>query len=195
MTDLEPMLEDPPDLSWEDFFPYEPRPVQKGLLNTISRSLKGGIHLVLEAANGTGKTVAALSAILPYAMKHNLKIIYVARTHAQIDRVLEELHEVSDKQFVSGIALRGRESFCLNDLVKDHAKSNRAVQVMCKQLKAAKKCEFFTNMDREEILLPVLNELKTKPSSASDIIDICESSRLCPAETARKALPKLNTNC
>ena len=76
--------------TWEDFFPYTPRPLQRNMLNFISKILKPRVHQVIEAANGTGKTITALASLLPYAKRYDKKIIYLARTHSQMDRVVEE---------------------------------------------------------------------------------------------------------
>ncbi|MFV2013923.1 MAG: DEAD/DEAH box helicase family protein, partial [Candidatus Heimdallarchaeota archaeon] len=174
--------------TWEIYFPYEPRPIQHGVINTIVKQLEKKTHMVLEAANGTGKTISALAATLPYAKQHGLKIIYLARTHSQIDRVLQELLQISKHINVSGIAMRGRESFCLNPLVQKYAKNNHAVHIMCSQLKTAKKCLYYTNMDDEAKLLPVLQNLSSKPATAEYVFDLAQSAEICPAETARKLL-------
>lgn len=179
---------DPPQQTWETFFPYEPRPVQVGIINTITKQLEKDTHMVLEAANGAGKTIAALAATLPYAKRNGLKIIYLARTHSQIDRVLQEMQEISKSVSVTGIAMRGRESFCLNPLVTKYAKNNHAVHIMCAQLKTAKKCIYHTNMNDEAKLLPVLADLSAKPATAEYIFDLSQAAELCPAETARKLL-------
>ncbi|OLS19441.1 MAG: ATP-dependent DNA helicase [Candidatus Heimdallarchaeota archaeon LC_2] len=179
---------DSPVKTWETYFPYEPRPVQVGIINTIVKQLETKTHMVLEAANGAGKTIAALAATLPYAKRNGLKIIYLARTHTQIDRVLQELQEVSKSVNVTGIAMRGRESFCLNPLVLKYAKNNHAVHIMCSQLKTAKKCVYYTNMNDEAKLLPVLANLSSRPATAEYIFDLSQAAEICPAETARKLL-------
>ncbi len=176
---------------WNPFFPYKPRPIQVSLIKYIQRFIAKKSHLVLEAANGTGKTIAALAAVLPYARKNKLKTIYMARTHSQMDRVIEELIKISENIPVSGIALRGRGAYCINPLVKKHAKSNRAVQLMCNQLKLAKKCNFFNNMESEKRVSPILRELTNTPATAEYILDVTEAASICPAETARKMLSRV----
>ncbi|MHA2275632.1 MAG: helicase C-terminal domain-containing protein, partial [Candidatus Kariarchaeaceae archaeon] len=177
---------------WAAFFPYDPRPVQTGIINTIVKQLSQKTHMVLESANGTGKTIAALAAVLPYAKENKLKIVYLARTHSQIDRVLEELQQISLSTKVSGIAMRGRESYCLNPLVKKYAKNNHAVHIMCNQLKTAKKCIYSTNMNDEAKLLPVLQNLSSRPATAEYVMDLAEAAEICPADTARKLLMEVD---
>ena len=180
------------ELTWEDYFPYKPRELQITMMKVIKRYLKPKAHLVLEASTGIGKTIVNLASLLPYAKARDLKIIYTARTHAQIDRVMEELNKISEIQTVSGTALRGRESFCLNSLVKKYAKTNKAVQVMCAQLKSTNKCEYFVNMKSETRMEPIIRSLTKIPATADHIFDVCQSAGICPAETVRKLMPKID---
>jgi len=74
------------------YFPYkEVRPFQDEFITTIFEAVEKGNSAIIEGSNGLGKTIAALSACLPTALEKGLKILYVARTHRQHDRVIEEL--------------------------------------------------------------------------------------------------------
>jgi DNA excision repair protein ERCC-2 len=118
-----------------DFFPYaEVRPFQDQFIKTIFSAVEEGCSVAVEGSNGLGKTIAALSACLPKALEKNLKILYVARTHRQHDRVIEELKNISRKQSISGISVRGRHEMCLYRFVRDNAA--RAVMEICELLKA-----------------------------------------------------------
>ncbi|MGD0977779.1 MAG: DEAD/DEAH box helicase [Candidatus Bathyarchaeia archaeon] len=111
-----------------DFFPYaEVRPFQDQFIKTIFSAVEEGCSVAIEGSNGLGKTIAALSACLTKAFEKNLKILYVARTHRQHDQVIEELKNISRKQSVSGLSVRGRHEMCLNQFVRDNAQDARAV--------------------------------------------------------------------
>src|SRR5512139_2993942 len=98
------------------FFPYETvRPYQNQFIDTVFNAVENRHSVLIEGSNGLGKTISALSACLPIAVKKNLKILYVARTHRQHDRVIEELKEICKKQQVSGVSLRGRYEMCPNN--------------------------------------------------------------------------------
>jgi len=174
--------------TWEDYFPYKIRPAQRIIVNSISKLISKQKNVVLEAANGTGKTVATLCAVLPYAKKYGKKIVYMARTHSQMDRVMEELTEVSNKQSVSGIVMRSRSSMCLNKLLLEYATDNRSANEICKQLKKSKKCSYYSNMMVDSKLLPVLRALEEQPATTELIFEMAERQAICPAEIARKAL-------
>jgi len=76
----------------KDIFPYEEiRPIQDKLILTTYTSLKAGKNVIIEGANGLGKTVAALTACIPIAREKNLQIIHCCRTNKQADRVITEL--------------------------------------------------------------------------------------------------------
>ncbi|HEC38336.1 MAG TPA: hypothetical protein ENI29_08870, partial [bacterium] len=77
-------------LEYFHFFPYNQfRESQENLIKQIGESAKERKNILLVAPNGTGKTVIALSALLPLAIEKNLKIIYMCRTHAQNRRVIK----------------------------------------------------------------------------------------------------------
>jgi DNA excision repair protein ERCC-2 len=69
--------------------PYAPRVGQRELVAAITRAQQGG-HAVLEAATGTGKTVAALAASLTTIARDGRRVLYLTRTNAQQDQVVRE---------------------------------------------------------------------------------------------------------
>jgi len=73
----------------EPYFPYSSvRPHQDDFISTIYNAVDNRRSVLSEGSNGLGKTISSLSACLPIAIKKNLKILYVARTHRQHDRVV-----------------------------------------------------------------------------------------------------------
>jgi DNA excision repair protein ERCC-2 len=97
-----------------EYFPYNSaRPHQDDFIATVNQAVNDRRSVLIEGCNGLGKTISALSACLPVAMKKNLKILYVARTHRQHDRVIEELRAVYKRRPVTGISIRGRNEMCL----------------------------------------------------------------------------------
>ncbi|MCK5408726.1 MAG: hypothetical protein KAJ30_00545, partial [Candidatus Heimdallarchaeota archaeon] len=79
-------------VEWEKYFPYlEIRPLQKQIIETIFKSTIKGSQIIIQAANGVGKTISLLSATLPIAKEKKKTIVYCCRTHQQMSRVIEEL--------------------------------------------------------------------------------------------------------
>lgn len=119
------------------FFPYsEVRPFQGEFIKTVSDAAEDGCSVLIEGCNGLGKTIAALAACLPRALEKNFKVLYVARTHRQHDRVIEELKAISRKQKISGLSICGRHEMCLNQFVTSRAQDARAVMEVCELLKS-----------------------------------------------------------
>ena len=88
-----------------DFFPYDQfREEQEDIIKQMELASKEKKITLLVAPNGTGKTIIALSAILPLAYKKDLKILYMCRTHSQNTRIIKELRKIS--QFIE----KGKES-------------------------------------------------------------------------------------
>ncbi len=143
------MIELPAKIS--EFFPYrDVRPFQDEFIKTIHDAICEGRSAIVEGSNGLGKTIAVLCACLPLAEEENLKILYVARTHRQHERVIEELRAVSARHRVSGISVRGRHEMCLNQLVRENAQDSRGVMEICEMLKSKNRCPYYRNMRRQE---------------------------------------------
>ena len=83
-------------MQYQKFFPYPTyRESQEKIIQQIEQSARSKKNILLSAPNGTGKTVIALSGLLPIAIEKDLKIIYLCRTHAQNSRVIRELKKIS----------------------------------------------------------------------------------------------------
>jgi DNA excision repair protein ERCC-2 len=176
------------------YFPYSSvRPFQNQFITTVYNALEGKRSVLIEGSNGLGKTISALSACLPVAIKKDLKIVYVARTHRQHDRVIEELKEISRKQPVSGISLRGRNEMCLNPASSEHGVDAKSLMEICEMLKAKDKCPFYANMEEQaEDFLRLKEEIISCPHKATEIQQICRRKHICPYELVKAALPDMN---
>ena len=158
------------------YFPYaEVRPFQHEFIRTVFEAVENGSSVLIEGSNGLGKTIAALSACLPKAVEKDLKILYVARTHRQHDRVIEELKAISRKQPVSGISIRGRREMCLNNFVMRHALDTKAVMEVCELLKARDRCQYYRNIEeKSEEYFEIQQQITFNPYKASEIQKICQ---------------------
>jgi DNA excision repair protein ERCC-2 len=170
-----------------EYFPYaEARPFQDDFIRTIAEAVESGRSVLIEGSNGLGKTVAALSGSLPTAAEKGLKILYVARTHRQHDRVIEELKQVSRKQRVSGVSIRGRHEMCLNSFVTRHVAGARAVMEACELLKARDRCAYYRGIkERKAEYSDLQNRVTLRPYTASEIQMICRKRGFCPYELTK----------
>lgn len=172
------------------YFPYaEVRPFQDEFIKAVFEAVEQGRSAIVEGSNGLGKTIAALCACLPKAEEKNMKILYVARTHRQHERVIEELQAVSRKRRVSGISIRGRHEMCLNHFVRRNAQDARAVMEICELLKAKNRCTYYRRIEeKRRQYLETQQRITFQPYNASEIQKICRSRGFCPYELLKDSL-------
>lgn len=174
------------------YFPYSVRPNQDRFIKIIYDCVNGGSHLVMEGANGLGKTIAVLSAVLPIAKERGLGILYCARTHNQMDRVIEELSAISQKAKVSGVSIRGRLEMCFHPLIKNASDAQAAMDI-CDQLKQRDRCVFYENLGRKvERCREIQLTFKSKPFTSAEIIEICKREEFCPYELVKLCIGQVD---
>ncbi|MGD0204101.1 MAG: ATP-dependent DNA helicase [Candidatus Bathyarchaeia archaeon] len=173
-----------------EYFPYNSvRPHQDEFISTVFNAVHDRRSVLIEGSNGLGKTISALSACLPVAIEKNLKILYVARTHRQHDRVIEELRAVFRKHQVTGVSIRGRNEMCLNVFATRGAFDSKSLMEVCELLKAKSRCPYYVNVDeRTYDYLLLQRQIAARPYMASEILSICKKREVCPYELVKSAL-------
>jgi len=173
-----------------EYFPYNSvRPHQDEFVNTVFNAVHERRSVLIEGSNGLGKTISALSACLPVAVEKNLKILYVARTHRQHDRVIEELRAIYNKHHVAGVSIRGRNEMCLNVFAARGAFDSKSLMEVCELLKAKSRCPYYINVDeRTYDYLQLQQQVAARPYMASEILRICKKKEVCPYELVKSAL-------
>ncbi|MHA2118667.1 MAG: hypothetical protein ACW98J_07085, partial [Candidatus Thorarchaeota archaeon] len=173
--------------SFTDYFPYdEAREGQEEMMEKIEASVRNGTHICSEAPNGFGKTCVTLSGVLPWIKRKEGKILYCARTHRQLDRVMEELQEISNRRDVSGVSFRGRRHMCLNSFVLESADFVAPISEVCGQLKATGRCKYYENLRRAGDPEELLEDMPKKVLTAPEITKIAGSRSLCPYELTKR---------
>jgi len=152
----------------------------------IENAVYTGVNICAEAPNGFGKTCAALSAILPWVKENSGKVLYCARTHKQLDRVMEEMQEISKHQDVSGVSFRGRRHMCLNQFVLENADFVAPISEVCGQLKATGRCSYYEKLKKAGDSEDLLVDMPRKVLTAPEIVRIAESKSMCPYEMAKR---------
>ena len=173
-----------------EYFPYDSvRPHQDQFIRTIFDAVEERRSILIEGSNGLGKTISAISACLPTAIEKDLKILYVARTHRQHDRVIEELRAVFKKHHVSGISIRGRNQMCLNNFAAKNAYDAKSLMEACEMLKAKGRCPYHKAPEEQTYeYLQLQQQLATRPYTASEIQKVCRRRRVCSYELVKAAL-------
>jgi DNA excision repair protein ERCC-2 len=173
-----------------EYFPYSSvRPHQDEFISTVYNAVHDRRSVLIEGSNGLGKTISALSACLPVAIEKNLKILYVARTHRQHDRVIEELRAVFRKHQVTGVSIRGRNEMCLNVFATRGAFDSKSLMEVCELLKAKNRCPYYVNVNKRTYdYLQLQQQIAARPYMASEILSICKKREACPYELVKSAL-------
>ncbi|MFX1321345.1 MAG: helicase C-terminal domain-containing protein [Promethearchaeota archaeon] len=179
-------------MDYQTFFPYRQfREDQEKIIKEIELNSKSKKNILLVAPNGTGKTIIALSGLLPLAYEKNLKIIYTCRTHSQNTRIIKELNKISQfltknntKVKLNGLSIRGRNEMCLNKTLLSLKLNPRESMSVCNDLRKNANCLYFLNLlkkkDRVDNSLLLAPDLFNKPVDAEDLIKFCKDEKLCP---------------
>ncbi|MDR0471205.1 MAG: ATP-dependent DNA helicase [Nitrososphaerota archaeon] len=174
----------------QEFFPYDKaRPHQDEFITTVNKALNDRKSVLIEGSNGLGKTISALSAVLPIAVKKDLKVLYVARTHRQHDRVIDELRAIYKQHPISGVSIRGRNEMCLNVFASKGASDSRSLMEVCEMLKSKGRCPYHTNVqNRSWEYLQMQQEVARRPYMGSEILRSCKKKELCAYDLVKGAL-------
>lgn len=178
----------------EEYFPYRSiRPYQDDFIYTLHSAIKERKHVIIEGSNGLGKTVSALSACLPAVKDRDMQLLYLAKTHRQHDRVVEELKAISKRQNVSGISLRGRSEMCFHPFITRHAADAKSAMEICELLKKRHQCPYHANIEEKtEASIDLQLHLASNAFTASEIQEICRKEKFCPYEITKLILSQVD---
>ena len=156
------------------------------IISQIEKSARQGNNILLVAPNGMGKTVIALSALLPLAQDKGFKIVYLCRTHAQSSRVIQELNNIESSlsdtgKSVAGISIRGRNDMCLNNVLLRLRTSPSESMAICADLRKNNNCVYYRKVKKinEGLKKFELFEFK-RPVDAEELMDYCKEHKYCP---------------
>lgn len=98
---------------WRDIFPYDPRSGQIEMMDFVRDTLLKRRHVAIEAQNGWGKTITALSAALSANFE---RVIICTRTHEQVNHIVDEVKEINSNTDLNirCTVLGARYRFCIN---------------------------------------------------------------------------------
>ncbi|MCH8519726.1 MAG: ATP-dependent DNA helicase [Nanoarchaeota archaeon] len=162
----------------EDYlFPFPTfRPKQDELLKEIYDTLSENGQILVSAPTGVGKTISGLGPSLSFALKNNLKIIYLTSRKTQVNQVLRTI-ELINKKFnlnLKATGFTGKSDMCVHK-----KKPNSGIQDFCNKKVSSENCEFYLNYKETNGTIP--KELsETFAFNMEDYISNCESCGYCP---------------
>ncbi len=164
-----------PSAGWRSLFPYDPYPQQVDFMGDTESTLGSGGTLIAEACNGFGKTVSALSALLPLGKP----ITYATRTHDQVRQVLAEVEKINTHAGTAytAVNLASRDHLCLNPDCR--GRPSREAQELCGVLRKEERCPYRSEFNDAPTGLP-------RVLSVDTLVSTGRRARLCPYFLARR---------
>jgi len=163
--------------SWTRLFPYEPYPQQVEFIEDVVTTVGRGKVLIAEACNGFGKTVSALSCLLPLGRR----IIYATRTHEQVRQVLLEMEKINEKagEGYTAVNLASRDHLCVNPECRG-LPANES-QELCGVLRKSGDCPYISELDKPPTGLP-------KILTREALMEEGRKRKMCPYYLARRMM-------
>ncbi|MFC1698214.1 ATP-dependent DNA helicase, partial [Nanoarchaeota archaeon] len=165
------------------FFPHEKiRPTQDEFMQNVTLALKSQKNLLVHAPTGIGKTAAALSPAVEYALNNNKTIFFLTSRNTQHKIAIDTLKEMKDKfkLKLTATSIVGKRNMC-SQPGSDLMMSNEFYEY-CKGMREDKNCEYYNNTKKGQSPTPyakiILEQLKEKsPISTEELMKICKENK------------------
>lgn len=146
----------------------------------IENGLKEKKFMLIHAPTGLGKTAAALSPILEYAIANNKTIFFLTSRHTQQDIVFETINKVNEKNqdSVQIVGIIGKKHMCSQTKVEELNSGDFAEY--CKALTADKMCTFYENSKKKTAAEFIFEKVRNKRTA--EVVETCRTHYLCPYE-------------
>lgn len=94
------------------------RPGQREIAEAVQWGLEVEHHILVEAPTGLGKTDAALTGVLRYALQTDKVLFWATSRTTQQPQVLRALQRFADRGLaLRGVAIQARQKACLNEVL------------------------------------------------------------------------------
>jgi len=164
----------------------EPRKFQDKMIDDIYNALKEKKNIIINAPTGIGKTDAALSPAVSFALENNLDVFFITPKISQHKIALDVLEGIKQKYSLDFLFVDfvGKQNMCINPELMDM--DANAFYTLCERKMKKGECNFFENyllLERnEEDALELLRSLKDY--SHISLFDIGFKNNICPYELA-----------
>jgi len=164
----------------------EPRKFQDKMIDDIYNALKEKKNIIINAPTGIGKTDAALSPAVSFALENNLDVFFITPKISQHKIALDVLEGIKQKYSLDFLFVDfvGKQNMCINPELMDM--DTNAFYTLCERKMKKGECNFFENyllLERnEEDALELLRSLKDY--SHISLFDIGFKNNICPYELA-----------
>ncbi len=94
-------------------FPFDKvRPEQNKLMTDIKEAIENGKNLIAHAPTGLGKTAAALTPALEYAIEKGVTIFFLTSRNTQHNMIIKTLQEINKKHKIKAVDFVGKKNMC-----------------------------------------------------------------------------------
>ncbi len=170
----------------EQLFPHNTaRDSQKELIRKVAQAVSSKKSLLVHAPTGLGKTAAALSPALAYALKNKLTVFFLTSRHMQHKIVIDTLRKIKELHHAdfNVTDIIGKKHMCIISGIESLHSSDFADY--CKQARENNQCEFYNNSFKSNKPTPklaqVIDNMKTDgPLHVEQIIEECRDEKICP---------------
>lgn len=179
-------------------FPHEHiRQEQHILIDDIIKAINEKRNLVAHAPTGLGKTAAALSPALKYAIDNNMTVFFLTSRHTQHQIAIQTLKEIKEKYGAkfNAVTIIGKKWMCAVPNISSLYSSE--FLEYCKNMRESDQCVYYgkTKGKYEEPKLTVeakkvLDDMKHEICSTEEIIESCSRFELCPYEISMELAKK-----
>ncbi|MBU2589500.1 MAG: ATP-dependent DNA helicase [Nanoarchaeota archaeon] len=173
----------------QTLFPYDKvRPVQKGFMRQVEAAIINKTHLLAHCPTGIGKTAAALTPALAYAIENKKTVFFLTSRHTQHVIAIETLKKIKEKHNVnfSVVDLVGKKWMCCQKGVAILTASEFGE--FCKELRDKGSCDYYKRLKRKNHptfeTQTAIGQLKKEPKHVEDAKQICCKLKVCPYEVA-----------
>jgi len=177
-------------MTTNNLFPFNRvRNGQKEFLADARKSIHEGKHLIAHAPTGIGKTAAALSAALEFALENNKTIFFLTPKHTQHTIAVDTLKTIKRKHKKSFVVVDiiGKQWTCPHE-VRDL--DSREFNEFCKTMKKNERCEYYTNVKKQKLskkAKAVIAQIKKSVLHSEELRELCSRNNLCPYEISVEA--------
>lgn len=152
-------------------FPYrEMRPGQEQIIEAVTGALERREHLLLEAATGLGKTVAALYPALRYALQNDKRVFVLTAKTLQQDMAMAVVKLLNRDGAFRAVRLRAKAKMCANDEIICH-------EEYCRFAK-----DYFLKLDTTGIVRRLPEEAPTLDPDT--VYAAAKEAEVCPFEVS-----------
>jgi len=152
-------------------FPYSAqRPGQELILAAVETAVANREHLLLQAATGIGKTVAALYPALRYALAHDKRLFVLTAKTTQQEMATAVLALLNQERAFRSLRLRAKAKMCAND------------QILCHE----EYCRFAKDYGMKLATTGVLGRIYEDFAAIEpdDVFRIAKETEVCPFEVS-----------